>query len=153
MGSPWILGVRVGNGQEGAGAPPPVGVVGAITFARRRSVGLASQADVRYYVRIRVPSRESVLSRLRFTQDVRPVTEFRANASAFLDQVRETRRPVVLTQHGRSAAVLLNVEVYEGLLDEVALLRDIKTAEGQVAAGKTAAHASVAKRLRDKLLK
>ena len=119
----------------------------------RKSVGLAPCADVRYYVRISAPSQESVVSRLRFTQDVRPVTEFRANASAFLDQVRETRRPVVLTQHGRSAAVLLNVDVYEGLLDQVALLRDIKTAEGQVAAGKTAAHATVAKRLRDKLVK
>jgi antitoxin YefM len=116
-------------------------------------VRLAPYADVRYYVRISVPSQESVVSRLRFTQDVRPVTEFRANASAFLDQVRETRRPVVLTQHGRSAAVLLNVDVYEGLLDQVALLRDVKTAEGQVAAGKTVAHATVAKRLRDKLLK
>jgi len=93
------------------------------------------------------------VSRLRLTKDVRPVTEFRANASAFLDQVQETRRPVVLTQHGRSAAVLLNVEVYEGLLDEVALLRDIKTAERQVAAGKTTTHAAVAKRLRNKLLK
>jgi len=33
-----------------------------------------------------------------------------------------TKRPVILTQHGRSAAVLMDVEVYEGLLDEVALL-------------------------------
>ena len=93
------------------------------------------------------------MSRIRPSTDVRPVTEFRANASAFLDQVQSTKRPVVLTQHGRSAAVLLDVGVYEDLLDEVALLRDIRTAEGQVDAGKVAPHSVVARRLKARLLK
>ena len=52
--------------------------------------------------------------------DVHPVTEFRAHASAFLDQVRATKRALILTQHGRSAAVLLDVAVWEELLDELA---------------------------------
>ena len=66
------------------------------------------------------------MSGLRPSQDVRPVTEFRANASAFLDQLHQTRRPVILTQHGRSAAVLLDVRDYEEMLDELLLLRDVK---------------------------
>ena len=65
---------------------------------------------------------------LRPSQDVRPVTEFRANASAFLDQLHQTRRPVILTQHGRSAAVLLDVRDYEEMLDELISLRDVKAA-------------------------
>jgi prevent-host-death family protein len=93
------------------------------------------------------------MSRIRPSTDVRPVTEFRANASAFLDQVQSTKRPVVLTQHGRSAAVLLDVGVYEDLLDEVALLRDIRTAEGQIEAGRVAPHSVVARRLKARLLK
>ena len=56
--------------------------------------------------------------------DVRPVTEFRAHASAFLDQIRTTKRAVILTQHGRSAAVLLDVSAYEELLSELAALRE-----------------------------
>ena len=62
--------------------------------------------------------------RLCPSQDVRPVTEFRAHASAFLRQIRETKRAVILTQHGRSAAVLLDVLVYEDLLGELQLLRE-----------------------------
>ena len=62
--------------------------------------------------------------RLYPSQDVRPVTEFRAHASAFLRQIRDTKRAVILTQHGRSAAVLLDVLVYEDLLSELQLLRD-----------------------------
>lgn len=90
---------------------------------------------------------------IRPSTDVRPVTEFRANASAFLDQVQSTKRPVVLTQHGRSAAVLLDVGVYEDLLDEVALLRDIRTAEAQIDAKQVAPHSVVARRLKARLLK
>lgn len=62
--------------------------------------------------------------RLSPSQDVRPVTEFRAHASAFLQQIRATKHPLILTQHGRCAAVLLDVAVYEDLLSELARLRE-----------------------------
>jgi hypothetical protein len=39
------------------------------------------------------------------------------------------------------------------LLDKIALLRDIKTAESQVAKGKAVSHATAAKQLRAKLAK
>jgi prevent-host-death family protein len=63
------------------------------------------------------------------SQDIRPVTEFRAHASAFLQQLRDTKRAVILTQHGRCAAVLLDVAVYEDLLGELALLRETRAAD------------------------
>lgn len=65
------------------------------------------------------------------SQDVRPVTEFRAHASAFLDQVRVTRRAMILTQHGRCAAVLLDVSVYEELLGELTVLRETRPVNHQ----------------------
>lgn len=71
------------------------------------------------------------MSRLRPAQDVRPVTEFRANASAFLEQIRATKCAVILTQHGRSAAVLLDMTVYEDLLGELALLREAQAPDRQ----------------------
>ena len=60
--------------------------------------------------------------------DVRPVTEFRAHTSAVLEQVQTTKRPVVPTQHGRTAAVPRRGR-YESLVEEVALARDVRTAE------------------------
>ncbi|MBM4186167.1 MAG: type II toxin-antitoxin system Phd/YefM family antitoxin [Gemmatimonadetes bacterium] len=69
------------------------------------------------------------MPRLYPSKDVRPVTEFRAHASAFLEQVRATKRAVILTQHGRSAAVLLDVEVYEELIGELAQLREATDGE------------------------
>jgi prevent-host-death family protein len=93
------------------------------------------------------------MAQLRPSTDVRPVTEFRANASAVLDQVHSTKRPVILTQHGRSAAVLLDVEVYEALLDEVALLRAVSAGEQEMLDGEVVAHDEVETRARAKLAK
>ena len=91
------------------------------------------------------------MNELRPSTDVRPVTEFRANASAVLDQVQATKRPVILTQHGRSAAVLMDIEVYEELLDEVALLRAVRTGEEQMRAGEVVDHDDVEARARARL--
>lgn len=90
------------------------------------------------------------MSRLRPTTDVRPVTEFRANTSAVIEQMHSTGRPVILTQHGRSAAVLLDPGVYESLIDEVELLRDLAISEAQIAAGEVVPHEEVERRMREK---
>ncbi len=91
------------------------------------------------------------MRRLKPSRDIQPVTEFRANAAQFIDQVRETGEPVILTQHGRSAAVLLDVSAYESMIDELGLLRDVRVSEEQIAAGKMAGHPAVSKRLRARL--
>ena len=75
------------------------------------------------------------MTRIRLDQDIKPLSEFRANASALVRQLRVTRRPLVLTQRGHSAAVVLEVGEYEQLLEELALLRDVRTAERQLEEG------------------
>jgi prevent-host-death family protein len=91
---------------------------------------------------------EVALTEVHLSRDVRPLTDFRANAAAYLERVRLTNHPMILTQHGRSAAVLLGIDAYERLLDEVELLRDVRTAEEQVAAGQECEHERVEARLR-----
>ena len=80
------------------------------------------------------------MPRVRPTQDIRPLADFRANLAAVVRQVQETKRPVILTQHGRSAAVLVDAGEYEALLDRAALLEDIRVAEMEVAAAKGVPH-------------
>ena len=75
------------------------------------------------------------MQRLHLDEDIKPLSEFRAQAASLVQRVRETRRPLVLTQRGHSAAVVLDVSVYERLLEEIEVLRDIQVAEQQLAAG------------------
>ena len=73
--------------------------------------------------------------RINLETDVKPVSEFRANAAELIEQVRDSGRPLVLTQRGKSAAVVLDVGGYESLLSEIELLRDVRTAVEQLDAG------------------
>jgi prevent-host-death family protein len=63
----------------------------------------------------------------KLSRDIQPLSEFRANTAKFLRQVQETGRPLVLTQHGRGAAVLLDIAEYEKLVERSELAEDIRT--------------------------
>lgn len=88
---------------------------------------------------------------MKYSRDIRPLSEFRANAAAFVQQVRETRRPLVLTQHGKSAAVLLDVEEYERLVERAELLEDIAVAEAELARGEGVDHAAAKAEILDRM--
>jgi prevent-host-death family protein len=75
------------------------------------------------------------MPRPNLDEDIQPVSEFRANAAKFVQRVRETRRPLVLTQHGKSAAVLMDVGEYEKMLDTIELLKAIQEGEAELDAG------------------
>ncbi len=69
---------------------------------------------------------------LQLDRDIQPLSEFRANAASFIERVKTQRRPLVLTQHGKSTAVLINVEDYQNLLNTIQSLREIATAREEL---------------------
>lgn len=79
-------------------------------------------------------------SRLRIDQDIRSMSEFRTGIASFLKQVHDTKRPLVITQHGKSAAVLLDVSEYEAMQEKLELLTDIQTSIGQIENGEGIPH-------------
>jgi antitoxin YefM len=77
---------------------------------------------------------------MKFDEDIRPLSEFRAGVASFVKQVTETGRPLVLTQRGRGVAVVLDVHEFEAMRDRLALLEDISRAEAQLARGEGVPH-------------
>lgn len=65
--------------------------------------------------------------------EIIPVTDLRQDAAAALKRVRTSRKPIVITQRGRAAAVLLSIEDYELAEHERDLLRLLARGEQQVA--------------------
>lgn len=65
-----------------------------------------------------------------------PITDLRQDAAAALKRVRTSRQPVVITQRGRAAAVMLSVEAYEDREHERELLRLLARGEREIAEGK-----------------
>ena len=68
--------------------------------------------------------------------DIVPVTDLRQNAAAALKRVKSSRQPVVITQRGRAAAVLLSLESYERSERERQLLYLLARGEQEITAGK-----------------
>ena len=75
------------------------------------------------------------MRRIHLQEDIKPITEFRAKTASLIEQIRETKRALVLTQRGRSAVVVVDVGEYQRMVEELELLRDIHTAEKQLAEG------------------
>lgn len=65
-----------------------------------------------------------------------PVTDLRQDAAAALKRLKASKQPVVITQRGRAAAVLLSMEEYERGEHERQLLRLIARGEQAINAGK-----------------
>ena len=68
--------------------------------------------------------------------DILPVTDLRQDAAAALKRVRATKQPLVITQRGRAAAVMVSVEVYERAEHERQILRLLARGEREIRAGK-----------------
>ena len=51
------------------------------------------------------------------TEDIQALTTFRNNWAAFLQQLKKTKRPMVLTVNGKAAVVVQDAAAYQRLLD------------------------------------
>lgn len=78
---------------------------------------------------------------------LKPVTEIKRRATEVIHQLQEDRIPVLITEHGRSAAVMLDVETYETMLRRLAILEGIARGERDFAEGRTVTQAEAKKRL------
>jgi len=91
------------------------------------------------------------MKRFKVNDDIRPMSEFRTGIASFLKQVHDTKRPLIITQHGKGVAVLLDVNEYEAMQERMELLQDIQTSINQVEAGHGIKHndarAAVLKRI------
>ena len=85
------------------------------------------------------------------------ITDLQRQAGQIVSGFENSPEPVVITQRGRAAAVLLPVQRYEEIeadlerLDELELQSMLAAAEAQIAAGKTISHQDVKERLARRL--
>jgi prevent-host-death family protein len=60
-----------------------------------------------------------------FSSDVRPITDFKVKSSAIVEQARRTGRPVLITQRGRGVAVVVGLDEFERMKEELAFGRAV----------------------------
>lgn len=75
------------------------------------------------------------MQRLKIDQDIKSLSEVRTSLATFIKQVHDTKRPMIITQHGKGVAVLLDAHEYEAMQEKIELLTDIQTSISQMEKG------------------
>jgi prevent-host-death family protein len=91
--------------------------------------------------------------RVRLDNDIQPLSEFRSKISFYFDRLKKTRRPLIITQNGKSAAIMLDVSEYEAMIDRIEVLEELKLAETQINDGLEISHQEVKKRVAKRPIK
>lgn len=74
---------------------------------------------------------------INLANDVLPLSEFRVKLRECVARTRRTHRPILITQNGKSASVLLSVEDFERLRETFELFEDVRAAESEIERGET----------------
>ncbi|MCB9481280.1 MAG: type II toxin-antitoxin system Phd/YefM family antitoxin [Desulfobacteraceae bacterium] len=93
------------------------------------------------------------MQRIKINQDIKSLSEFRTGIARFIKQVHDTKRPVVITQHGQGVAVLLDADEYEKMQEKIELLTDIQTSLDQLERGLGVEHNSAKEKILKRVLK
>jgi prevent-host-death family protein len=64
-----------------------------------------------------------------------PISDLRQNASDIIKRVSSTHEPVFITRRGRAAAVVVSMEDYEHVQNEIEILRLLARGEKEIEAG------------------
>jgi len=92
------------------------------------------------------------MQRLKIDSDIKPLSEVRTSIANVIKQIHDTKRPVIITQHGKGVAVLLDAQEYEKMQEKIELLTDVQVSISQLEKGEgidhEAAKENVLKRVR-----
>ena len=81
-------------------------------------------------------------------KDVIPVTELKNHTKEILARVMRTGDPMLVTQNGHSAVLIVDVEAYQAQQKKLFLLEQIARGEREILEGKGIPHAEVVKKAR-----
>ena len=76
------------------------------------------------------------------------VTTLKRQATRMIADVRESRTPLLITEHGRPAAYLVDVQTYDDQQNRMAVLEGIARGERAFQEGRTVSHAQARKKMK-----
>ena len=80
---------------------------------------------------------------LRVAEDIVPLSDFKARASELLKKLAETGAPMVITQNGRAAGVLLSPAEFDALTERTRFVNAVAEGIEDARLGRTVSHESM----------
>ena len=85
---------------------------------------------------------------IRISQSIVPIGKFRADTAKLLRQLTKSSQPLVITQNGQAAGVVVSPAEFDRMRERQALLEDIATGLAQIESGEGMSSNQVLKELR-----
>jgi prevent-host-death family protein len=90
---------------------------------------------------------------MRYSDRIKPISYLTANAAEVLDELRQVREPLIITQNGEAKAVLQDVASYEETQETLALLKLLAMGQQDVEHGRVTPLDEAMSRIRADLTK
>jgi len=87
-------------------------------------------------------------ARVGGSEDIVPVSDFKAQAADWLKRVAETGQPLVITQNGKAAGVLLSPAEFDRLNERSRFVASVDEGLADIEEGRLSDHAEVAARMK-----
>lgn len=88
---------------------------------------------------------------VRISEDIVPVSDFKAQAADWLRRVVETGHPLVITQNGKAAGVLLSPAEFDRLNERARFVAAVEEGIADADAGRLSDHDEVVARMRARM--
>jgi prevent-host-death family protein len=88
---------------------------------------------------------------VRVSENFVPVSEFKARAADWLRKIADSGAPVVVTQNGKPAGVVLSPEAYDELTERARFVAAVEEGLADADSGRVRSHVAVARRMRARL--
>ena len=82
------------------------------------------------------------------SEDILPIGEFKTHASRVLRQLREHQRPIVITQNGKPAGVLITPEEFDSLREREHFVQAVESGLADSEAGRVVDDTTLARELK-----
>lgn len=87
---------------------------------------------------------------MNYTNQIKPISYLKANAAEVLENLAQSREPLVITQNGEAKAVLQDVASYNEMQETMALLKVLALGNREIDEGKVVSADDVFARARNR---
>ena len=87
---------------------------------------------------------------IRVSEDIVPVSDFKARAADWLLRIVETRQPLIITQNGKAAGVLLSPAEFDRLMERARFVSAVEEGLADADAGRVHSHKDVVAALKER---
>ena len=88
---------------------------------------------------------------MNLAEDIEPVSSLKNHTANLIQKVQQTGQPLIITQHGKAAAVLQDIQSFQRTRDTLLLLKIAAQGDSDYRAGHTLSHRQAKKHFRKTL--